>query len=111
MSKEAADFQKDCMSCQESNDVHESLFVQEAIDWKQTYVDFLQHRLLPPNRSDTMKVKNKSSRFFVEDGFLFRRWFNQPPLRCIAGDGAARVIKEVHSGDCDEHQGGSRLFK
>lgn len=47
----------------------------------------------------------------MKDGLLFRRGFNQEPLRCIAGDGVARVFKEVHLGDCDKHQGNSRIFR
>lgn len=48
-----------------------------------------------------MEVQRKSSRFFVEDGLLFRTGFNQPPLRYIVGDKVARVLKEVYFGDSE----------
>lgn len=67
---------------------------------KKPYLDFLQDRLLPPNSSDVMKIQRKSLRFFVDDGILFRRGFNQVPLRYIASDEVAKVLQEVHVGDC-----------
>lgn len=87
------------------------MFVKEAGDWRQPYQDFLEHKLLPSNRVDALKVQKKSATFFVEGGLLFRKGLNQVPLRCIAGDEVTTVLKEVHSGDCGEHQGGSKLFK
>lgn len=111
MKQDAADLQGKCTKCQECLDVQEALFLEEAGDWRQPYLDFLEHKLLPSNRNDALKVQKKSTRFFVEDGLLFRRGLNQAPLRCSDGDEVTTVLKEVHSGDCGEHQRGSRLFK
>lgn len=47
----------------------------------------------------------KSVRLFIEDGLLFRMRFNQAPLRCIAGNEVTKVLKEIHSRDCDKYQG------
>lgn len=58
-----------------------------------------------------MKMKRKSFEFFVEEGVLFSRGFNQTHLRCLAGCEVARVLKEVHLRICGQHQGGLRLFK
>lgn len=40
----------------------------------------------------------------MEDGLLFRRGINQALLGCISGDEVATMLKEVHSGDCGQHQ-------
>lgn len=82
-------------------------FVQEARGWRQPYLDFLQHRLLPSNHTDVMKIVKV---LYRRRSLILKR-FNQAPLRCIAGDEVVKVLKEVHSKDCDEHWGGSRLFK
>lgn len=92
-------------------DVIEALFVQEAGDWRQPYLDYLQHKLFPPNRTDAAKIRKKSSKFFVEEGELFRRGFGQSSLRCIASEQTTTILREVHSGECGEHQGGFRLAK
>lgn len=47
----------------------------------------------------------------MEGGHLLRKGFNQPPLRCIAGDELTKVLREVHVGDYWERQDGSRLYK
>lgn len=70
------DFKRICAKCQESDDIGESLFGQEVKDWRQPYLIFLQHWVLSPYRTDTMKVQRKSSKFFVEDSPLFGRGFN-----------------------------------
>lgn len=49
------------------------------------------------------EIKRKSSRL-LKRVFLSKRGFNQAPLRCISGDEVTKVLKEVHSRDCDEHQ-------
>lgn len=41
------------------------------------------------------EIKRKSSRFFIEEGLLFRRGFSQAPLRYIAGDEVTKVLEEV----------------
>lgn len=40
---------------------------------------------------------------FVEEGFSFRKCFNQATLRCITGNEVAIIFKEVHLGDSREH--------
>lgn len=111
MKHDATDLQKKCLKCQEFLDVKESLFVEEVGDWRQPYLDFFQRKLLPLTRTDALKVQRKSTRFFIEDGLLFRKGINQASLRCITGDEIANILREVHSGDCGEHQGDSRSFK
>lgn len=54
-------------------------------------------------------VKRKSSKFFVVEGISFQIDFNQAPMRYLVADEKMRVLREVHSGDCDGHEGGSRL--
>lgn len=61
MDKEVVEMQMTYMMFQEPLDIEESLFVQEAQDWRQPYLDFLLHRLLPSNRSDEMRISPQSS--------------------------------------------------
>lgn len=39
-------------------------------NWRQPYLDYLLHRLLPYKHSDAIKIKRKPFRFFVKEGFL-----------------------------------------
>lgn len=53
--------------------------MQEAGVWRQSYLDFFQHHLLPPNRSEAMKIQMKSLRFFVKDDLLLEKDLIKPP--------------------------------
>lgn len=64
------------------------------------YLDYLLHRLLPPNDLNAANVRKKLARFVVNEGILFRGGFNQVPLRCIAGEEITTFLREVHSGEC-----------
>lgn len=64
MARNAVEMQKACTQCQEPLEVEESFFIQEGGDWRQPYLDLLLHRLLC--RADAIKIKRKSSMFFVE---------------------------------------------
>lgn len=70
MAKDDARIQRGCPKLQESLDVDWSLFVQEVEDWKQLYLDLLQHHLLQSHRPDAIIIQKKLSRFFVEDDLL-----------------------------------------
>lgn len=61
--------------------------------------------------SGAMKVKRKSQRFLFKEGQLFRRGFNQAPLKYLASNEATKSLKEVHVEVCYEQQGASRPFK
>lgn len=63
MSKDAFELQRNRAKCQESLYVGESSFVQEAGYWRQSYLDFVQRRLLPLKLTDAMKIQRKSTRF------------------------------------------------
>lgn len=91
--------------CQESLEVGESFFFEEVGDWRQRYLDLLQHEMLLLNRTDALKVQRKSIRFFIEDGLLFRKGINQAPLRRTSGDEVATAFKEVHSRGCANIKG------
>lgn len=110
MAKDAADVNSIVQNAKKQSNVNEALFVQEAKDWMQPYLNYLQRWLLPPHCTDAIKIQKKSFRFFVDEGNMFRRGFNQTPLRCLAGE-ITSVLREVHLGKYGEDQRGSRLAK
>lgn len=59
----AASVQQNCPKCQEMIDVTEALFIQEVGDWRQPYLDYLQHRLLLSNHTDAAKIQKKSLKY------------------------------------------------
>ena len=41
---------------------------------------------------------------------LFKIGYDEEPLRCLGLEEAKEMIKEVHSGECREHQGKKKLY-
>lgn len=83
------------------------MFVQEATDWRQPYLDFL---LLPSTCFSVMKIKRKLSRFFVEEVF----YFVEPSIKhleMLVVDEVMRVLKEFYLRVYVKYQGGSKLIK
>lgn len=80
----------------------ESLFVHGTGDWGQPYLDFINAPFIA-FKSFWRNIKKRSSKFFVVEGLLFMRGFNQAPLRYIAGNDVTRVLKEVYFEDYGEH--------
>ena len=46
-----------------------------------------------------------SERYKLHNTVLFKRRYDGDPLRCLGPEEAKEMIKEVHSGECGEHQG------
>lgn len=97
--------------CDKDLETRESLFIQLSGDWRQPNLDILLYRLLLKKYLDAMKIKRKSLRFFVEDGYLFRRGINQASLQCNTSSEVTRVLQEIHAGNCCNHQAGSRVYQ
>ena len=47
----------------------------------------------------------------MESGILFRKGFHRDPLRCLSLSESQTVMKEAHSGECEENQGKKRLYQ
>lgn len=77
---------------------------------QEAYLNFSLHRVMPSNRPDSIRVKEKSQRFFVQENQIDRGGFNQAPLRCLPGKEVIKVLKEIHARVC-KHQGCSKLYK
>ena len=42
---------------------------------------------------------------------LFKKGYDGVPLRCLGPEEAKEMIKEVHFGECGEHQGKKKLYR
>ncbi|XP_063948111.1 uncharacterized protein LOC108203333 [Daucus carota subsp. sativus] len=63
----------------------------------------------PGSVKEARCLRYKAARFVIYDGVLYKRGFNQPLLKCIAGDDCNYILREVHEGICGNHSGGSSL--
>lgn len=77
MAKFVGELQTTYTQCHELLDVKESLFIQEAWDWRQPYLEFLLHKIALMLWSQ--KYLQDSS---LKMSIIWRRC-NQAPLRCL----------------------------
>ena len=42
---------------------------------------------------------------------FFKKGYDGGPLRCLGPEEVKEMIKEVHSGECGEHQGKKKLYR
>ncbi|XP_028086009.1 uncharacterized protein LOC114286987 [Camellia sinensis] len=108
MAKEANDLQGKCTKCQEFAPKAECNFAEITSDWRQVYIDYLKEASLPPDRSAAAIIKKRASKFFLQEGQLFRHGFDGKPLRCLSGAEIHKVLELAHG---SEHQGGAKLFQ
>nr|XP_017245494.1 PREDICTED: uncharacterized protein LOC108217161 [Daucus carota subsp. sativus] len=83
---------------------------KEVVDtWMTPILKFIQEGQLPESIKEARSLRYKAARFVIYDGVLYKRGFNQPLLKCIAGEECNYILREVHEGICGNHSGGSSL--
>ena len=75
--------------------------VMSEPSWMDSIWDYLLEGTLPSD--------SKEARFTIHRGTLYKRGFFTPILRCIAGEDANYVLREVYEGVCGNHIGAQAL--
>ena len=83
--------------------------IEEEETWMTPIVRYLEDDILPEDRNESRKIKKKAARYCLSQGVLYRRSFAGPYLRCVTPREAARILVELHEGDCGSHSSGRSL--
>ena len=111
MSEEAASLQEKCSFCQHQHESDQVYATFVSNDWRTPFLEYLIKNILPQTSKVATRLKKLVTRYFVEGGILFRKGFHGDPLRCLNLAESQMVMKEAHSGECEEHQGKKRLYQ
>ncbi|XP_022877052.1 uncharacterized protein LOC111395302 [Olea europaea var. sylvestris] len=65
--------------------------------------------VLPTDKNEAYKLRKRSAHFLFIDDILYKRSFSSPLLRCVRGEGATYILREVHESVCGNHSGGLSL--
>ena len=65
--------------------------------------DYLVEGTLPIDPKEASKLRNRSARFTIHRGTLYKRGFSTPILKCVRKEDANYVLREVHEGICGNH--------
>ena len=72
--------------------------VMSEPSWMHPIWDYLIERLLPNDSKEASKLRSRSTMFTIHRGSLYKRGFFTPILKCITGEDADYVLREVHEG-------------
>ncbi|XP_062080081.1 uncharacterized protein LOC133784825 [Humulus lupulus] len=112
MEEDAASLQKNCPNCQLIFNSTEVIFITEIDDWRRPYQEYFRDKVTPCDKKEKEELLRRISKYCLKDNSdLYRKGFNGKLLRCISNEEAEEVMKEIHHGDCHEHQGGQKLYE
>ncbi|XP_074352820.1 uncharacterized protein LOC141691971 [Apium graveolens] len=83
--------------------------VQREESWVTPILDYITKGTLLVDKDEARRIKYKETRYVIYNENLYKRGFNRPLLRCIAGDECDYIMREVHGGICGNHAGGTSL--
>ena len=109
--KDADQVQTQCGTYQLAADKEESYAVSVSEDWRSPTTQYLTEGILPQRHNERYKLKRLVMRYFLHNRVLFKKGYDGDPLRCLGPEEAREMIKEVHVGECGEHQGKKRLYR
>uniref|UniRef100_A0A2N9F0U3 Uncharacterized protein n=1 Tax=Fagus sylvatica TaxID=28930 RepID=A0A2N9F0U3_FAGSY len=111
MSKEAADVQSQCPTCQFHHSNEEVCATFISTNWRTPFLEYLLEGILPPNPKNVYSLKRLDLKYFVERETLFRKGFHGELLRCLSLSESQMVMRKTHAGEYGEHQGKKRLYQ
>ena len=83
--------------------------VGESDLWTTPIQEYIANRTLPTDKDEARKLRYKAAQYVIYDGILYKRGFNRPLLRCVAGIRCEYIMREVHEGICGNDSGGASL--
>lgn len=87
----------------------EVLSISSDPDWRTPFVSYLERGWVPDDSNKARQLRNKASKYFVQENQLYRRTFSAPVLKCIGPDEAEYCLQEIHEGICGDHMSGKAL--
>ena len=111
MQKDALKIQEQCTICNKEITIKEAVMLVEFSDWRKVYLDYLIKGEVLDDPKEERKLKKHIIKYLTKEGHLYRKSYSGEILKCVSDQEAGEVLREVHEGDCGEHQGGRRLYE
>ncbi|KAL0405955.1 UNVERIFIED_CONTAM: hypothetical protein Slati_3909400 [Sesamum latifolium] len=73
--------------------------------WRTPITKWIEEGHLPDDRWEAARLKMRATRFLVQAGTLYKRFYTHPLLRCLSTEEGAHDLREIHSGCCGGHAG------
>ncbi|KAG9442264.1 hypothetical protein H6P81_018118 [Aristolochia fimbriata] len=86
-----------------------SVYVIEEEDWRQQFLDYLEHKKLPEELKARAYVRRVAPQFYLFNNTLYRRSYDGILLRCVSKEEGQVILAEAHGGIYGAHQAGPKL--
>ncbi|KAG9458357.1 hypothetical protein H6P81_002865 [Aristolochia fimbriata] len=86
-----------------------SVYAIEEEDWRQQFLDYLEHKKLPQELKARAYVRRVAPKFGLFNNTLYRRSYDGILLRCVSKEEGQALLFEAHGGICGAHQAGPKL--
>ncbi|XP_074336421.1 uncharacterized protein LOC141673567 [Apium graveolens] len=70
------------------------LEIESNHNWMTPFITYLEKGELPEDKGKAQRLKAKATKFFLEEGLLYRRTFSSPILKCIGLEEAKYCLAE-----------------
>ena len=97
MGKYADLVQTQCKACHFAADTEECNAIFTSEDWRSPFMQYLTKGILPQKHSEKYKLKRLAVPYFLHEGILFKKGYDEDPLRCLGPKEARKMIKEMHA--------------
>ena len=67
-------------------------------------MQYLAEGILPQKHSERYKLKRLAIHYFLHEGVIFKKGYDEDPLRCLGPEEVEEMIKEVHTEEYTKHQ-------
>ncbi|XP_073137510.1 uncharacterized protein [Henckelia pumila] len=84
---------------------------QEESDWRKELLKYMEKGELPRDSKKAYRLKQRSLRFVMVEGVLYKRSFSGPLLKFLGPKEAHYVLNEIHEGCCGNHLGSYSLAR
>jgi hypothetical protein len=88
-----------------ASDASRILSIEEASDWRQETISYLQNGTLPSEKKSVMQLRMRAGRFTMVNGLLYKKGFTLPLLKCISTEEGNYVLWKIYEGICGSHSG------
>ncbi|KAG9453432.1 hypothetical protein H6P81_006336 [Aristolochia fimbriata] len=86
-----------------------SVYAIEEEDWRQQFLDYLEHNKFPEGLKARVYVRRAAPKFCLFNNTLYRRSYDGILLRCVSKEEGQAILAEAHGGICGAHQAGPKL--
>ena len=81
----------------------------QSDNWTTQLRKYLEENILPKDTSEAKRIRYRSTRYTIINGELYRKGFSKALQRCVTGEEAEKILRDIHSGICGNHTEGKSL--